>query len=160
MCTLLPTRRADHRGMWGTACHSCKALLLHSLVSAPLHFCCVHMCVSAPPASAHVLLLSIARFLSWSCVHRFPHLPLLALCLQNRVSSERLHVVGEAYATSLMAPLAMLVSRHRVRLQAVAPPPAYLPVGAPEADYEALDASPVVAAVKSGLRYFLCTLAR
>jgi hypothetical protein len=33
-------------------------------------------------------------------------------------------------------------------------------VGATEADYEALDASPVVAAVKSGLRYFLCTLAR
>jgi hypothetical protein len=144
MRTLLPTRRADHRGMG-----QCLPLLQSAVAALP------GLCTSLSTSS------SVHRsLLWWSCVYCLPHVPLRALSLQNRVSSERLHVVGEAYATSLMAPLAMLVSRHRARLQAVAPPPAYLPVGATEADYEALDASPVVAAVKSGLRYFLCTLAR
>ncbi len=71
-------------------------------------------------------------------------------------------MVGEAYATCLMAPLASLVAHRRPRLLAE-PPPVYAPPGAVPCSPggPAVDALPaIVVTAQLGVRFFLATLAR
>ena len=87
----------------------------------------------------------------------------LGLLPQNRVSTERMHVVSEAYAVGLMEPLAATVTKHHTRLSASATAPdVYRSVAELSGDgFDPLttDCAPVLA-VQAGFRYFLSTLSR
>ena len=146
---LVPAVRAVHWGAFALLLH-----FLHPRLRRRWRRFVVAACVSFP----WLMCCRALRPLSASTLHCTP----ASLCprCQNRVSTERLHVVGEAYAVQLMAPLADTVARHRSRYGSAATDEAYVPPSGGAATAPEGTESVQALGVQAGLRYIVSTLAR